>query len=259
MSNGIIRSSGELIKQEVLNPLVRFTANKREGKLLLRCIRLNLKDPESTITIHRLRDQVFFHRPTVQQEGQKKGKSVGFSGAVGNEGATALSILLGLSLGELKRNRVIFIDGRFDRKNFGIYTEMFGLTKTASGHGNGSGFFQFYTTKNRNLCFLTPSAQIDPMEFFSNEELGSLIGELRESFDYVVFDMPPLLKSSETRMLIPHLDLFFLICTSRKTLTSDVERCKRTVAEAGSSISGVILNKQRVPFWSWFFGKEAFF
>jgi Mrp family chromosome partitioning ATPase len=255
MTNEIDRKTTALIKHEVFNPLARFTSGKRQGRLLLKTLRRSLDDPEAAYAVQHLRDQIFFH-PLEQGKG---GKVVGISGARGNEGSTSIGILLGLTLGELKRNRVVFIDGRMERQNFTLYTEMFGLTKNALSYNNGCGSFQCYNTKNRNLCFLAPGGAVDSLEIFSNTEFSHLVGDLREAFDYVVFDMPPVLGSSETRMLLPSLDLFFLVCVPRKTTFAEVEKCKKTVAAAGGSISGVILNKQKAPFWTLLFGKDAFY
>jgi Mrp family chromosome partitioning ATPase len=255
MASGIAKGSNELIKQTVLNPLVRFSPHhKREGRLLLRTLRKNMNDPEAAFTIQHMRDKIFFHTGKT-----KGGKAIGLSGPLGKEGATSLSILLGLTLSELKRNRVVFIDGRMERRLFALYSEMFGLTKNALNYNNGCGFFQCYNTKNRNLCFLTPGAAMEPLEIFSNNEFVHLMGDLREAFDYIVFDMPPVLGSSESRMILPYLDLFFLVCAAGKTTFSEVEKSKKMVGEVGGTISGVLMNRQKVPFWAWLFGKDTFF
>jgi len=255
MAGGTDKGESALIRTEVLNPLLRTSTLKREGKALLRSLRRALNDQEAVFSLHRLRDLVFFH-PQKKPQG---GKTVGLSGASGSEGATSLALLLGLTLGELKRNRVVFFDGRLDRKSFNLYTEMFGLVKNPLSYQNGSGYFQCYSTKNQSLCFLTPGAAMEAIELFSDEEVAQLIADLRGSFDYVVFDMPPLLRSSETRMLLPHLDLYFLVCAARKTKVDEVERARQLAAEVGGSIKGVILNKQKLPFWAPFLGKDVFF
>jgi Mrp family chromosome partitioning ATPase len=252
MSNGIAKKTNALIKQDIFNPLVRFTSDKREGRQLLKNLKKNIDNPEAAFAIQGLRDQIFF-------AAAKGGKTIGFAGPRGEEGVTSTSILLGLTLGDLKRNRVVFIDGRMDRRNFAIFSEMFGLVPNAMTYNNGCGLFQCFNTKNRNFCFLTPGASLESLEVFSNSEFVHLVGELREAFDYVVFDLPPLLSSSETRMALPHLDLFFLVCTARKSTFDDIEKCKKMAASVGRTISGVILNRQRAPFWTALFGRDAFY
>lgn len=243
------------LKQEPLDPFGRPGPAPREGQKLLRSIGATVNDPDAAAAVQRLRDLIFFH-PSDRARG---GKTIGLAGPRGQEGTTSLSILLGLSLAELKRNRVVFIDGRLDRKSFRLYSDMFALQKNALDYNNGCGYFQCYSAREQNLCFLLPGGAVESLEFFSNEEMAHLLGDLREAFDYVIFDMPPVLKSSETRMLFPHLDLFFLVCAARRTEVSDVEKVKTIVADLGGSIRGVVLNRQKTPFWTSLFGKDAFF
>jgi Mrp family chromosome partitioning ATPase len=241
-----------LIQQEVFNPLVRFGGDKREGRFLLKNLRKNIDDPAAAAAIQNLRDHVFFAEA-------KEGKTIGFTGPRGREGATSMAILLGLSLGELKRNRVVFIDGRMDRQNFAIYAEMFGLQQNPTTYETGCGLSQSYNTKNRNFCFLVPGPDVKPLAVFSNGEFGNFVGDLRRAFDYVLFDLPPLLISSETRLALMHLDLLFLVCKARKTTFADIEKSKRLAVSVGRPISGAIVNGQRAPWWTALFGQDSFF
>ena len=248
------RTPTAVVPGETLDPAAR-PAGRREGRQLQKSIRRSLNDSETAFAVARLRDTILFE----SQQKTRTGRAIGLAGPAGGEGSTSISILLGMTLGELKRNRVIFIDGRLERRTFSVYSEMFGLSKSALDYENGCGCLHCYSTRNQNLCFLVPGAVVQPLEFFSHEELVPLFAELRDAFDYIIFDMPPLLGASVTRLLLPHLDLFFLVCAARKTTFAEVEKCQAVAAEMGGSIKGVILNKQKVPFWASFLGKEAFF
>ena len=120
---------------------------------------------------------------------------------------------------------------------------MFALTKSPATYSAGEEVLHCSSAKNRNLSFLAPATNLDTMSAFSGEDFGG----------------PAVLRSSETRMILPRLDIFYLVCAARRTLFSDVETAKKTVAEAGGRIRGVILNRQKAPFWTRFFGKDAFF
>lgn len=255
MLNRSEKGQNSLIKQELLNPSTRFVAFRREGKAFQKRIRRNLNDPVTMAAIQHLRDQVFFH----SRNGARTGRTIGLAGPRGREGATSVSILLGLALGGLKRNRVVFLDGRLERKSFALYSEVFGLTKSPLQYNNGCGNLLCYSTKGEVLSFLAAAPGTEGVEFFSNDEVANLIADLRSKFDYIIFDMPPLLRSSETRMLLSHLDLFYLVCAARKTLTSDLRRVQRLVSDAGGTLTGAILNRQKIPFWASLFWKDAFF
>jgi Mrp family chromosome partitioning ATPase len=244
-----------LIKQDLFEPRVRFPGKeRREGNGLLRTLRKYMNDREVAFTIQGIRDQIHFH-----DKEKGTGRTIGFAGPRGGEGTTSLSILLGLTLAELKRNRVVFLDGRMEPRSFSIYSAMFGLTKNALSYSNGCGLFECFNAKNRNLCFLAPCGAIESLEVFSSAEFAHLVADLREAFDFILFDLPPFLGSSEARLALSHLDLFFLVCAARKTTCADVEKCKKIAASAGCSVHGAVLNRQKVPFWTSLFGKNAFF
>ena len=255
MSSTVPVSQGTLLKYDAFNPVVRFSAYKREGRLLLKSLQRSLNDPEAVSTIQQVRDQVFQQ----SSPGSRTGKAVGFAGPAGGEGATSLSVLLALTLENVKRNRIAYLDVRMERKNFSIFTEMFALTKSPATYSAGAEVLHCYSAKNRNLSFLAPATNLDTISAFSGEDFVGLLGELRSAYDTIIFDLPAVLRSSETRMILPRLDIFYLVCAARRTLFSDVEKAKKTVAEAGGRISGVILNRQKAPFWTRFFGKDAFF
>jgi len=243
-----------VVKANVVETIPR--AYTRRGKQLLKEIWRSLNDPETLQNVEQLRDQIIFQA----EEKTRGGKAVGLAGPAGGEGTSSLAILVGLMLSEFRHNRVLFVDGRLERKNFAVYHEMFGLTRNPLTYNNGCGFFQCYNTRHDNLCFLTPSAasRARSLEFFSAQEFARLTYELEESFNYVVFDMPPLLHSSETRMVLPGLDLFYLVTAARRTTIADVLKCKRIISEVGGSIAGVILNKMKVPWFAALLAKEAF-
>jgi len=243
-----------LVNDNLPEPVPR--AYTRRGRQLLKDIWRSLNDPETLQNVEQLRDQIIYQA----EEKTKAGRAVGLAGPVGGEGTSALAILVGLMLSEFRHHRVLFVDGRLERKNFAVYHEMFGLTRSPLTYNNGCGFFQCYNTRNENLCFLTPRAgsRARSLEFFSAQEFARLVYELEESFTYVIFDMPPLLNSSETRMVLPGLDLFYLVCAARKTTITDVLKCKRIISEVGGSIAGVILNKMKIPWFAGLLAKEAF-
>ncbi len=254
MTSGILRKKDIAAGKRSFSPLAHLIPHRRQGQLLLRNIRRSLGDPRTSATLHRLRDQIFFHK----QEETAGGKAIGFAGPRGREGATSISLLFGLALSDLKRNRALIIDGRMERRSSAVLGEMFGLRPSALSYSSGCGRFQCFGVGRSNLSLLAPVGNADSVEVFSNAEFGRLLEDLKEAFDYVIFDLPPVLGSSEARLVLPLLDLFFLISSARRTTFSDMERSKSTISEVGGTIHGVVLNRQSFPFWASFLGRDAF-
>jgi hypothetical protein len=246
---------GTLFRSELLERLVLFRPPFRQGRAILKKLKKNLNHPQSLFTIQHLRDYIFFS-PS-RAEG---GKVVGFASPREDTDAVFLALLVGLAFGGLKHNRVVFVDGRFDRRVFSMCSRMFNLSEAPFQYMNGCGSFNCYSAVNQSFSFLTGAGngKIESLEVFSNDEVAKLIAELRQNFDYVIFDMPPVMASSETRMLLPRLDLFFLNCTAGLTRSIDVKMTREIVTRAGGSIAGAVVTGQRVPFWASMIGKEAF-
>jgi hypothetical protein len=255
MTSGIAQKTG-LAGRTSFNPLAHLLPHRRRGQLLLRNVRRSLADPRTSATLHRLRDQVFFHQ---NGNGHVAGaKAIGFAGPKGHEGTTSIAVLFGLNLNGLQRNRALYVDGRLDRRSFTAFTEMFGLRPNPLAYTRSCGRFQCYDVGRTHLTLLAPVEDADSVEVFSSREFKRLLADLRETYDYILFDLPPILESSEARLVLPHLDLFFLVCAARRTTFAEVEKTKQTIAEVGGAIDGVVLNRQRFPFWASFVGRETF-
>src|SRR6185369_10940184 len=124
------RQRGAVVKANVVETIPR--AYTRRGKQLLKEIWRSLNDPETLQNVEQLRDQIIFQA----EEKTRGGKAVGLAGPAGGEGTSSLAILVGLMLSEFRHNRVLFVDGRLERKNFAVYHEMFGLTRNPLTYNN---------------------------------------------------------------------------------------------------------------------------
>ncbi len=257
--SGPKKGQQSLIRYDFVNRPGKFSSNHKRALQVFRALKKNLANPRRNRAIQEVRDRIFFR--TLSRDGDASapaGHVIALSGVNGKEGVTTLTFLLMLALGELKHNRILYVDGRFDSQSFLANKEVFDLRKLPAHASNGYSYLECYGTKNESYCFLTSQKNVKPVKFFSDTEVSVFLGELRESFNYILFDMPPFLPSSETRQILPHTDLFFLTVCPGKTLLADVERCKGIVEEIGKPIDGIILNRQRLPLWTRFFGRESF-
>jgi protein involved in polysaccharide export with SLBB domain len=126
---------------------------------------------------------------------------------------------------------------------------MFGSTEDALSYSNGCGIFQCLNAKNRNLCFLASGGVIESIKDFSSAEFAHLVADLREAFDFIIFDLPPFLGSSKTGMALAHLDLFFLVRAARKTTCADVEKCKKIAVDFPFRVSPGARTNMRYSFF----------
>ncbi len=68
---------------------------------------------------------------------------------------------------------------------------------------------------------------------------------MRDSYDYVVLDAPPVHGSPECRVLCAKVDGVVLVIESGKTTRSVALSAKKQLEDAGGKLLGVILNKKK--------------
>lgn len=99
-------------------------------------------------------------------------------------------------------------------------------------------------TKVPNL-FLVNAGPIppNPMELLGSEKMGHLLKRLKEVFDYVVIDTPPLLSVSDAFVLAPHADGVILVVWSGKTRRESLRLAKEKLDLMSVSTLGVVINR----------------
>ncbi|HVP58889.1 MAG TPA: CpsD/CapB family tyrosine-protein kinase [bacterium] len=81
----------------------------------------------------------------------------------------------------------------------------------------------------------------------AKDELESLIGELRNKFDYVLIDTAPVGTYPDCAVLCDKVDAVILIVKHGSTRREVARRTKEIVVRAGGRILGVVLNRRNYP------------
>jgi len=84
---------------------------------------------------------------------------------------------------------------------------------------------------------------INPSELLSSSAMAQLLGELRQRFNYVVMDTPPVLLVTDATVLSTVVDGVLLVVESGVTTPAEVSRAHRILSEAGGNILGSVINK----------------
>jgi len=90
-----------------------------------------------------------------------------------------------------------------------------------------------------------------PIHLFETKRFDRFLQKVRDKFDYVILDAPPVPSFSEARVICPKVDGVVLVVNAGKTRRQVALRAKKELEEAGGKILGVVLNKRklRVPAW----------
>ena len=101
---------------------------------------------------------------------------------------------------------------------------------------------------NENLSYITCGTHSPrPYELLESEEMKKLVEELRNRFDYVIIDTPPVLLISDALALSPATDGAVLVCRHQVSYISDIERALNTLQFAKAKVLGVVVNDYKAP------------
>ena len=175
-------------------------------------------------------------------EGGRGGAFTVTSGGVGEGKSTTLANLAFIcaSLGD----RVLVIDSDMRRpvqhKILGASNRV-GLTDVLTGGMELEDVIQ--PTKEPNLHFM-PSGKLarSMVGVLDQQRLKDLIKELRNRYDYVFFDSPPLMGISDASVLASEVDGVLLVVQYRKYPKLISARAKRILDSVGARTVGVVLN-----------------
>jgi len=164
-----------------------------------------------------------------------------------SEGKTFASVNLALALAQ-RGSRVLMVDSDLRKPNV---LKVLGLSD-----GEGPGLSSFLTgghdidqalqayTAVPNLWLLPPGPiPPNPAELLSSPAMEKLVGDLRQRFEHIVFDSPPLLLVTDGILLSTLTDGVVLVVESGSTSRGALNRVRRILDRAGANTLGAVLNK----------------
>jgi len=92
--------------------------------------------------------------------------------------------------------------------------------------------------------FLLPSGKLpfDAVGVLNSQRMMDLITQVKNRFDVVFFDSPPILGVSDASVLVRALDLTVVVVQHRRFPRAMLQRVKQAVLNVGGNILGVVLN-----------------
>jgi len=103
------------------------------------------------------------------------------------------------------------------------------------------------STEVPNLYVLT-SGPIppNPSELLASKQMGEVLDEMKERFDMVIFDTPPILAVADAQILANQVDASLLIVSSAKTEKDAALKAKELLTQAKSKLLGAVLNNRKM-------------
>ncbi|MGG0464513.1 MULTISPECIES: CpsD/CapB family tyrosine-protein kinase [Priestia] len=96
--------------------------------------------------------------------------------------------------------------------------------------------------------FLLTSGPIppNPAELLASNNMTELLKEMKEQFDMVIFDTPPVLAVADAQILANQVDGSILVVSSGKTDKEAAVKAKELLLKANAKVLGAVLNNRKM-------------
>jgi len=84
-----------------------------------------------------------------------------------------------------------------------------------------------------------------PSELLDSKKMAKMIGELREEYDYIIIDSPPILSVSDATILSKIADAVILVVASNETHVDAIATAKRALDKVEANLIGTVLTKAK--------------
>jgi capsular exopolysaccharide synthesis family protein len=153
-------------------------------------------------------------------------KVVVVTSAIKGEGKTTTVINLGYTLARDFGKRVLLLDCDF------VFPELSYFSETQPKYGLVDCFRSNIPTEEAMAsfteapCWIMPAGNIGPdsTELLKTGPLERVLAQLREKFDYILVNAPPILPVATMNVLERHTDLILLVVKANLTSQQDVKR-----------------------------------
>ncbi len=172
-------------------------------------------------------------------------KVIAITSCTPNEGKSTVSLNLALSLAEAKK-KVILIDA--DLRN----STLLGKIHMAGDNDGLAYYLSGMTSYDELICttdhegmdmILTGGFPPNPAELLGEGSFKTLLEKLREEYDYVIIDTPPIGNVIDSAIIAESCDGLVMVIEANAISYRFAQRVKEQLEKTSCPILGVILNK----------------
>ena len=162
------------------------------------------------------------------------------------EGKTVTSINLAVAFAR-QGKRTLLIDG--DMRVPSVHTSLTlpsspGLSEVLAGTVQSTDEGVLQGTEVPNLSVLPCGVQPEsPYELLDPSRLGPMTAQLREMYDVIVFDTPPVLRTGDALKISTVAEQTLFVIEAGRTEQRQAAWAKRLLANVGARIAGAVLNR----------------
>lgn len=175
---------------------------------------------------------------------KENAKVIMVSSSVNSEGKTVTSCNLAHALAEIANARVVVVDADLRRGKLAEYLGYGNKRKGLSNMlSNGLSPKEIMLRSTTDNIVVIPRGEIakNPSELVNSEKFRMLIGELRNHFDYVLIDAPPIMSVADAGIIGRFVDGMLMIIQIGRTPKSVISHANILFKQAGVKLLGYIL------------------
>ena len=176
-------------------------------------------------------------------------KTLVVTSAVRDEGKTVAALNLAMALAELERQQVVLVDGDLRRPSCERYLNLNpepGLTDVLLGRAALDKVLR--PAGYRQLMLIGSGTRVpNPAEVLGGSRLDELTQRLKERFQYVVIDSPPVLPSTDAGVLASRADGTLMVVRLERSLKKQTREAVRVIQDMGGNVLGCFVNELRGP------------
>jgi capsular exopolysaccharide synthesis family protein len=162
--------------------------------------------------------------------------------SIAGEGKTSTALNLAWAIAQSKEKRILLVDSDLRRPNVASYLNLrpeVGFNDVLNGECEA--LRAVVRVADHELYVLPVSREsLNPTELLSSERLDETLEELRDYFDFILIDSPPVAPFADARLLANHADAVTMVVRAGAAPYATVERAIEALPSG--RILGVVLN-----------------
>lgn len=167
-------------------------------------------------------------------------RSVVVSSPLPGEGKSTTAINLALAAAE-RNHRVLLIDADLRRPSIAEYCNIVGgagLTTVLSGRASLASVIDSWESIDVLPCGVVPP---NPNQLLNSDSMAHLMKELKDGYDFIVIDSPPILLVADALPLARMTDGAVIVTRQHRTRRGQLAKTLQSLEGVGSEALGVIL------------------
>ena len=172
-------------------------------------------------------------------------KTIVLTSCYPNEGKSDVTFQLALEIGKMGK-KVLVVDADIRKSayvsRYQIKERISGLSQYLSGQRREADIIYRTNFEGVDMIFAGPTAP-NPSELLEQESFSQLLGSLREKYDYVLIDTPPIASLIDAAIAAKQCDGAILVIESETVSRRTALKAKEQLEMTGCRLLGAVLNK----------------